>query len=610
MRRALLLASLAVIAAADLSAPPQSLFLELVSDGDEVVGEIVQYRGAVYRATRDSQSRSLEAVEAEAEQPPCAEAEDDQLAPGTPEFYADLAIVVVLIIIAALMAGCQMGFMSIDSTTLRLKEEEGTPEEKRAAKAVSGVLHNRHHLLVALLLCNAAANEALPIFLDKLVPSAYAILVSVTCVLIFGEILPSAVMLGPRQLFLSAALAPGVRFLMVLTSPISVPIAKVLDSALGSHDGVTGFKRNEFKALVRLQARAKGWQRRASVAATPASAPPPKPLERTRTPAEMRKQLSGVLLRNRSEREGASPDKGGEAGGESSAAGKAKRGSLLGALGLGGRLPKEEAAVKGGGAAPYPPPAPVEAEDRTAEFSDDEVTILSSVFSLQSKRVIHLMNERNTWDHARMIRHDGHMDMTTMQLISQWGNSRVPVFRTERNNVRGILLVKEHLALDPEDAVPIASLKLRYPVLMHPDVSSFDALNIFQTGQSHMALITPHGAEIVQAWQSGADVPSHVRILGVCTIEDVIEELIGEEILDDTDQPLTPEEKLAGIAATPNAVWNRKGIFTMATTQAAEPPGQLAPRAPSQIAEEPMTEAAMAAGAKSSDPLLGGDQQV
>ena len=82
--------------------------------------------------------------------------------------------------------------------------------------------------MVTLLLGNACANEALPIFLDKLVPSEVAILVSVTCVLIFGEILPSALMLGPRQLMLAAALAPAVRGLMIITSPLSVPIARLL----------------------------------------------------------------------------------------------------------------------------------------------------------------------------------------------------------------------------------------------------------------------------------------------------------------------------------------------------------------------------------------------
>jgi len=43
---------------------------------------------------------------------------------------------------------------------------------------------------VTLLFCNAVALETLPIFLDRIVPSAYAILISVIAILFFGEVIP------------------------------------------------------------------------------------------------------------------------------------------------------------------------------------------------------------------------------------------------------------------------------------------------------------------------------------------------------------------------------------------------------------------------------------
>lgn len=52
-------------------------------------------------------------------------------------------------------------------------------------------------MLVTLLLCNAAAVEALPLCLDELVPSVVAIILSVTGVLAFGEIIPQALCTGP-----------------------------------------------------------------------------------------------------------------------------------------------------------------------------------------------------------------------------------------------------------------------------------------------------------------------------------------------------------------------------------------------------------------------------
>jgi len=60
------------------------------------------------------------------------------------------------------------------------------------------ILENHHWLLVTLLLCNAAAMEALPLFLDKMMPGYLAIIVSVTAVLFFGEVIPQALCTGPN----------------------------------------------------------------------------------------------------------------------------------------------------------------------------------------------------------------------------------------------------------------------------------------------------------------------------------------------------------------------------------------------------------------------------
>ena len=200
--------------------------------------------------------------------PPPEHCEEQHVRPPNPQFFICLGVSLGLVAIAGIMAGCTMGVLSLDPLLLKLKQLEGTPDERRWANKVLPLLRSHHWLLVALLLCNAAANEALPIFLDKLVDETTAILISVSCVLLFGEILPSAIMTGPRQLQIAAALAPAIRCLLILTAPIAWPMAKVLDRVLGHQDGLTRFKRNEFKALVKMQARAKrNWQTaKASVA--------------------------------------------------------------------------------------------------------------------------------------------------------------------------------------------------------------------------------------------------------------------------------------------------------------------------------------------------------
>ena len=88
---------------------------------------------------------------------------------------------------------------------------------------------------MTLLLANAAAMEALPIFLDDLVPAYAAVIISVTAVLIFGEIIPQAVCTGPSQIEIAAGIAPLTRILMCLLSPIAYPISLLLDCCLGKH---------------------------------------------------------------------------------------------------------------------------------------------------------------------------------------------------------------------------------------------------------------------------------------------------------------------------------------------------------------------------------------
>jgi hypothetical protein len=68
----------------------------------------------------------------------------------------------------------------------------GTPRESKYASGILPLVSNQHFLLVTLLLCNAVAMEALPLFLDRLADPVTAIVISVTAVLVFGEIFPQA----------------------------------------------------------------------------------------------------------------------------------------------------------------------------------------------------------------------------------------------------------------------------------------------------------------------------------------------------------------------------------------------------------------------------------
>ncbi|KAL1929730.1 hypothetical protein VTP01DRAFT_1868 [Rhizomucor pusillus] len=150
----------------------------------------------------------------------------------------------------------------------------------------------------------------------------------------------------------------------------------------------------------------------------------------------------------------------------------------------------------------------------------DEVTIIGAVLDLRSKPVSQIMTPISD---VFTLSVDDILNEELVDKILTAGYSRIPIHAAgDPTNFVGMLLTKRLITYDPEDAVPVKEMQMSTLPETGPDTSCLDILNFFQEGKSHMALVSddPGG-------QSGA--------MGVITLEDVIEELIGEEIIDETD---------------------------------------------------------------------------
>uniref|UniRef100_A0A6B2L7I0 CNNM transmembrane domain-containing protein n=1 Tax=Arcella intermedia TaxID=1963864 RepID=A0A6B2L7I0_9EUKA len=158
------------------------------------------------------------------------------------------SICIGLVLIAGMMSGLTMGLMSLDLMNLKILKKSGTAKEKKYAKGIIPLVKRHHLLLVSLLLANAAAMEALPIFLEHLVPPFVAIICSVTLVLAFGEIIPQAICTR-YGLAIGYYLRYVVWGLIGLEFILAYPIGKLLDCLIG-HEGVSFFRRAELSELV------------------------------------------------------------------------------------------------------------------------------------------------------------------------------------------------------------------------------------------------------------------------------------------------------------------------------------------------------------------------
>ncbi|KAL4817469.1 hypothetical protein BDW67DRAFT_29141 [Aspergillus spinulosporus] len=154
------------------------------------------------------------------------------------------------------------------------------------------------------------------------------------------------------------------------------------------------------------------------------------------------------------------------------------------------------------------------------QLNSDEVTIISAVLDLKEKSVGAIMTPM---EDVFTMSADTVLDEPTMDLILSQGYSRIPIHSPENpRNFIGMLLVKMLITYDPEDCKPVSYFALATLPETRPETSCLDIVNFFQEGKSHMVLVSEYPGE-----DRGA--------LGVVTLEDVIEELIGEEIIDESD---------------------------------------------------------------------------
>ncbi|CCV00555.1 unnamed protein product [Malassezia sympodialis ATCC 42132] len=156
----------------------------------------------------------------------------------------------------------------------------------------------------------------------------------------------------------------------------------------------------------------------------------------------------------------------------------------------------------------------------TENLNDDEVTIIRAVLDLNEKTLTDVMTpieDVYTLPMDFVLDEDG-----VLELVKS-GYSRVPIHEPHRPDaILGMLLVKQLIQYDPEDAWPVSRFNLMPLPEASPDLNLLDAINYMQFGRSHMILVSKHPGE-----PSGA--------MGVVTLEDIIEEMIGEEIVDETD---------------------------------------------------------------------------
>ena len=407
-----------------------------------------------------SKNRNLEEEKKEPEKVIC---EEEMVTGGTYWFF--MFMVAFLTLFAGMMSGLTVGYLSVDKLTMELREKTGSQMEKEYSKVILPVLSNHHWLLCTLLLMNSFAMEALPVFLDRVFSRLTAVIISVTLLLIFGEVIPQALCTGPRQIQIAAMAAPLTRFLMIISWPISYWLGKCLDIILGEQ-GKTRYQNQDLKALVEMH--------------------------------------TYEAIKKISEEEEQNP-----------------------------YIAKED----------IPKPS------NTMGLSKEEANLMISALEIREKKVVEIMIK---FENVYSIKHEEPLNRKKVLEILDKGYSRIPVFRNDdKTDLIGILRIKQLISIDfnQNRSLKELGIRLKLPLVISPKMTLIELLREFRKGKSHMAFITEQ-VELLQAklglnrnnsiqfnlrYNETFSESKKIKVLGIVTLEDVIEQIFNLEIMDEED---------------------------------------------------------------------------
>ena len=146
----------------------------------------------------------------------------------------------------------------------------------------------------------------------------------------------------------------------------------------------------------------------------------------------------------------------------------------------------------------------------------DTGRIIGQVFRLSRVRVRDVMVPRERM--AAIERHMGPDDV--LDRLREEGYTRLPVYDGTLDRIVGILHTKDLFHLYAKSRLVVLEDAIRPAVWFLPDVPVVDALRRFRRGRRHMGIVHQKDG----------------KVIGLVTLEDVLEEVVGE-IEDEHDQP-------------------------------------------------------------------------
>ena len=155
--------------------------------------------------------------------------------------------------------------------------------------------------------------------------------------------------------------------------------------------------------------------------------------------------------------------------------------------------------------------------DESSELDEDEVEIMRGALSLSEKRVRDIMTDIR---HTYWLPPDTLLDDAKIDEIKAQGFSRIPIFNQALTKCYGVLLMKDLVDIDFDDHTYRLDDMTLYPAQLVGSMTALDTMfRKFISAGTHLI-----------------PVEKDDHIIGIATIEDLLEEIVGHEIEDETDR--------------------------------------------------------------------------
>lgn len=155
---------------------------------------------------------------------------------------------------------------------------------------------------------------------------------------------------------------------------------------------------------------------------------------------------------------------------------------------------------------------------KSGEIAEHQEQVISNILDLRTKIVRQVMTPRTV---TFSINEHQRIDEAVKKFRQLSSHSRIPVYDREPNNISGIVLLKDILQAAAEDKNSMHVTALKQPVHFVPETAPLDLIlmDFFERQQHLFVVVDEYGS-----------------VTGVISMEDVIEEIVGREIVDESDK--------------------------------------------------------------------------